>query len=742
MPSNRTDSPTTTRPAWIGYAVTFVVEALLTLVLVLIEPRFPLGQFPIVYVVAIMMAAYLFGEGPAVLALVLGFLSFVYFFVQPRYTFSPPADSPQGWASFVAYLIGAAIVGFATITVRRSKRRIERLLGEVSRSHQRVTDILESITDAFFTLDREWRFVYVNAEAERVLRNPREGLLGRNVWEAYPDAVGSVFDDEYHRAVSQHAAVEFEAFYPPFDAWLEVRAYPSAEGLSVYFHDITERKRAREALRQSEERFRNLFETMAQGVVYQNADGGITSANPAAERILGLTLDQMMGWTSMDPRWRAIHEDGSDFPGETHPAMVALRTAQEVRNIIMGVFNVEQNIYRWININAIPQFKPGEDKPYQVYTTFDDITERKKAEQTLRRYQLLSEYARDIVLFIRPDGTIIEANDSAVKAYGYTHDELLALSIYDLRSPETAPSVAEQMEKANSTGTVFETVHRRKDGSTFPVEVSSQGADIEGERVLLGIIRDITERTRLRRALETQVSQLQRALVPEKPTIGGGYRIAAWYVPGQAGEEIGGDFYDVFETEDGKVGILIGDVSGKGIPAGALAAVTRSTLRAFAYDFSRAGEALTHTNSVLLAQHGEPDTFVTVFLAVLDLESGAIRYANAGHPASMIRHSDTGEIECLESRQPPFVVVEKQDYEEFNCQIRPGDKLLLYTDGVSEAHHGSEMLGVEGVEQILKEYGHVPPEELARRIFEAATERAAGEIADDVAIVIIERPPA
>ena len=103
--------------------------------------------------------------------------------------------------------------------------------------------------------------------------------------------------------------------------------------------NITEQKLVDEKRRLSELKYRTLFETMAQGVVYQDAQGKINSANPAAERILGLTLDQMQGSTSTDPGWNAIHEDGRDFPGETHPSMVALRTGKEVMDVVMGVFN-------------------------------------------------------------------------------------------------------------------------------------------------------------------------------------------------------------------------------------------------------------------------------------------------------------------------------------------------------------------------------------------------------------------
>ena len=140
-----------------------------------------------------------------------------------------------------------------------------------------------------------------------------------------------------------------------------------------------------EYLRENENKDSALFKTMALGVVYQDGEGQIISANPAAEKILGLSLDQMQGRTSMDPRWQAVHEDGSEFLGETHPSMVALRTGKELKNVIMGVFNPNSEKYRWINIHAIPQFKPGEKVPFQVYTTFNDITDRKLAEEALKK---------------------------------------------------------------------------------------------------------------------------------------------------------------------------------------------------------------------------------------------------------------------------------------------------------------------------------------------------------------------
>ena len=155
-------------------------------------------------------------------------------------------------------------------------------------------------------------------------------------------------------------------------------------GVTGAIQDITDRKRAEQALRESEEKHRRLFETMAQGVVYQGRDGGIISANPAAERILGLSLAQMLGRTSMDPQWRAVREDGSELPGQEHPAMVALRTGEPVKNFVMGVIGSRKNEYTWISVSATPLFLPGDTQPFQAYATFEDITERKHAEDLLR----------------------------------------------------------------------------------------------------------------------------------------------------------------------------------------------------------------------------------------------------------------------------------------------------------------------------------------------------------------------
>ena len=145
-----------------------------------------------------------------------------------------------------------------------------------------------------------------------------------------------------------------------------------------------ERIRAETRLSESEHKFRTLFETMAEGVVYHDKAGKIITANPAAEWILASSLDEMHGRTSEDPKWKALDEDGKHFPGEAHPVMVALRTGQPVYGKIMGVYNRSEEKYHWIKVNAIPQFHGDETEPYQVYASFEDITREYEANIKLQ----------------------------------------------------------------------------------------------------------------------------------------------------------------------------------------------------------------------------------------------------------------------------------------------------------------------------------------------------------------------
>jgi PAS domain S-box-containing protein len=162
---------------------------------------------------------------------------------------------------------------------------------------------------------------------------------------------------------------------------------------------------------------------------------------------------------------------------------------------------------RWALVRSVPHREPDGATVWDGVAF--DITSRKQAEEGLRRYALLAGRVQDIVLFVRQgDGRIVEANAAATTAYGFTREELLARSIQDLRAPATAGETAAQMAQAEE-GALFETEHVRKDGTAFPVEVSSKGDTIAGTRMLISVIRDISDRKRAQAALQEERERLR-----------------------------------------------------------------------------------------------------------------------------------------------------------------------------------------------------------------------------------------
>jgi PAS domain S-box-containing protein len=287
---------------------------------------------------------------------------------------------------------------------------------------------------------------------------------------------------------------------------------PDGEPLGVRGsnRDVTEQHWATRQLRDSERRHRTLFETMTQGVVYQDARGRITAANPAALRVLGLTLEQLQGRTSMDPEWRAMRPDGSPFPGEEHPAMVALRTGKEVRDVVMAVYNPALADYTWISIDAVPQFDAGEEAPQHVFATFTDITARRAAEEALRqsaeRLRLINDAALDSVYSYDRDGRFTSVNRRLCEALGLAEEQIVGRTHAELGFPEAQCREWEDLHRrVYETGQTVSapTSTPMPDGRLHYYEVVLNPLHDEHGEILGigGTTRDITERTLAERAL-------------------------------------------------------------------------------------------------------------------------------------------------------------------------------------------------------------------------------------------------
>ncbi|MCL4541969.1 MAG: SpoIIE family protein phosphatase [Chloroflexi bacterium] len=233
-------------------------------------------------------------------------------------------------------------------------------------------------------------------------------------------------------------------------------------------------------------------------------------------------------------------------------------------------------------------------------------------------------------------------------------------------------------------------------------------------------------------------STMQSCMLPNIPPKVGRLEMATAYFPAWEEAELGGDFYDVMILPGGLVGLVIADVSGKGLNAAVHTAMTKYMLEAFASHYSSPAEALSKLNRSMVVFLGEQggETFVTLFLAIVDSVSGHLSYANAGHPAPILRHSD-GTTELLEnSIGLPLGISSEADYKESTAQLRECDNLVLYTDGVAEAHRDGIWFGIENLEGLIQDTD-LSPSELVHTIYAKVSEAVGGSVPDDVALVAV-----
>ena len=253
--------------------------------------------------------------------------------------------------------------------------------------------VLDQIQDKVTVTDLDGVIQYVNDAECASLKRSRECLIGQSVTLYGDDPDKGATQREIIRKTREDGEWRGEVINYDSDGKelvmdCRTRLVRDEAGqplaLCGIATDVTARQRAEESLRQSEEHFRVLAETMLQGVVHQRRDGTVIAMNPAAERILGTSADEFLGSNSVSQEAFTIREDGSPFPGLEHPAMQALRSGQPVKGVVMGYFNRRVAAHRWIKVDAVPLFRPGEEQPFQVYTVFEDITDRRHAEHESR----------------------------------------------------------------------------------------------------------------------------------------------------------------------------------------------------------------------------------------------------------------------------------------------------------------------------------------------------------------------
>jgi serine phosphatase RsbU (regulator of sigma subunit)/predicted ester cyclase len=238
-------------------------------------------------------------------------------------------------------------------------------------------------------------------------------------------------------------------------------------------------------------------------------------------------------------------------------------------------------------------------------------------------------------------------------------------------------------------------IHRIVGGKI--TEEWSPGSNL-AELAQQGLEQERIERERIEQELKVARS-IQQASLPEKVPDLEGWQISPYYQPAR---EVGGDFYDFHLFSEGRLGLVVGDATGKGVPAALVMSSTRSMLRALARASNSPGEVLEQVNDLLVTDI-PPNMFVTCFYAILDPKSATLSYANAGHDLPYLRHGD--EAEELRARGMPLGLMSGMSYEEGEASLRQEDDVLFYSDGLVEAHDPKgEMFGFPRLRALIAEH--------------------------------------
>ncbi|MEO6810168.1 MAG: PAS domain S-box protein, partial [Isosphaeraceae bacterium] len=441
---------------------------------------------------------------------------------------------------------GRIIKWVGTATDIEDQKRAEAALREL---HIETAAVLESITDAHFTLDRDWRFIDIGESVAERLGKSREALVGRSIWEVFPETIGGAFHDHFQHAMREGVAVHFEAQSIANGQWYEGHVFPSEAGLSVYARDITERVKAKEglhgaydemerrvrertvelaeantilheeaaerrwaekALRESEAVLRGFYDgvAMAMGVVeVREHDLLCLSANPTSARFLGVEPGVLEG--SRATRLGLSYEVIAVFRKHCRESERAGRPVRFEYELALPTCP------RWLSFTVHAIAGAPEGRPWFSFVA-EDVTDRKHAEAAVRdsegRYRLLFESnPHPIWVFDVETFAFLAVNEAAVRHYGYSREEFLASTIAMIRPPEDVSRVVGLIRDCGSRDYNSSDVwrHYRKDGRILDVEVTSRSITFQGRPARVVLANDVTERCRAEELLNQRNCELE-----------------------------------------------------------------------------------------------------------------------------------------------------------------------------------------------------------------------------------------
>ncbi len=384
-------------------------------------------------------------------------------------------------------IIGASFIA-ADITERKGEQEA------LKRYSSRVTTILHSITDAFFSLDGAWRFTYLNPRAERLLKCRKDELMGKEIWRVFPRGVGSRFDAAFKQAMKTRQPAVFEDFYESLGGWLEVHAYPSEEGLSVYFQDITGRKLAEGALQREGDFKDKVMQSVSEAIVALDLRGRFTLVNRRLGEMIGQDSESLAGASFFELFCGENRREVEGCFGRVVASGEVVRLETELRR--------EDGSVATLNLSLSPLAAAGEITG--VVATALDISLAKRASDRLRLLEKAVENIDEVVLITDtelgyPGPKIVYVNHAFEKITGYSAGEVVGKTPRILQGPKTDRTVLDRLKRSLAREEPFtaRTINYRKDGSDYVIEWHISAVRDEAGKLShwAAVQRDISQRT-------------------------------------------------------------------------------------------------------------------------------------------------------------------------------------------------------------------------------------------------------
>ncbi|MEP1079434.1 PAS domain S-box protein [Leptolyngbya sp. PL-A3] len=433
---------------------------------------------------------------------------------------SPRRAFDQEYHDFFGLVASNITTAITEAQTYEAERKRAESLQEAEAVYQHVNQILECITDAFVTFDRQWCYTYANPAALQLLQKSPEELLGKNVWQVFPGEVGGLTYRELHRALEEQVSVSWEEFGEPVQQWLEVRAYPSPGGVAVYFQDISDRKRIEEELRKSEQQLRSAIE-VARFSPYE--------WNPVTDELIwDARLKAMWGLAPDAEVNLAVHNAGLHPEDreyvEQQAAKAIAPNGDGIFEAEFRVIGIEDRIERWILARGQTLFD-AERRPIYYVGAAQDISDRKRAEAALReseeRFRVLADCAPSLIWLNGADGGCEFVNQAYLDFFGKTLEEIQGFGWQvDLHPDDAEPYVSAYLEALQEHKPFQAKVRvKRADGQyrwldCYAAPRFSNSGDLLG---YVGTSFDITDRRQTEEALRESEERFRTlaATVPQ-----------------------------------------------------------------------------------------------------------------------------------------------------------------------------------------------------------------------------------